>query len=293
MCAFASLSALGRRLPALARLRPPAAALRPLAAPAAARLRPLAAVGARSSSGGASSSSPLFDLPADAALKVAPAAVDAAAAANGGPRSREAVAFYRNLPVSPKKLRVVARMAPGLYWREAMAQLEFCRKNMAVMVKNAISSAAGNAEHKGLNRDRLVVSARAPRRPACPPAPLLRLASPTCAASARAETVTVGKGSYFSKPDPKNKGRFGIRKVYFSHLRVTLKEVSVAQVQRTKDYVRWHKAAELLAEPWEERVKRLPRYRRPVGYDPTGEGQPPPTPGEEEEGGVGAAGTSA
>ena len=34
--------------------------------------------------------------------------------------------------------------------------------------------------------------------------------------------MTVGKGSYFKKPDYKSKGRMGIRKMYCSHLRVTL-----------------------------------------------------------------------
>jgi len=76
---------------------------------------------------------------------------------------RRAIAHYRNLPVSPKKLRVVANLTPKLFWREAMMQLEFCRKNMAVMVKNCIESAAGNAEHQGLAKDRLIVGAR----PAC------------------------------------------------------------------------------------------------------------------------------
>jgi hypothetical protein len=72
---------------------------------------------------------------------------------------RRAIAHYRNLPVSPKKLRVVANLTPKLFWREAMMQLEFCRKNMAVMVKNCIESAAGNAEHQGLAKDRLIVGA--------------------------------------------------------------------------------------------------------------------------------------
>ena len=256
MSAIASLHAFGRRIPALAaRLRQPLLARVPAAASAR----------CSSSGGGGSSSNPLFDLPASAtkaAPKAAPAATEAVVT-DVNPRTREAIAHYRNLPVSPKKLRVVARLAfpggKGLFWREAMAQLEFCRKNMAVMVKNAISSAAGNAEHRGLDRDRLVV-----------------------------KHVTVGKGSYFKKPDPKNKGRFGIRKMYFSHLRVTLKEVSLAEVQRTKDYARWQRTAELLAQPWEERVKQLPRYRRPPGYDPTGEGLPP----ADEQGDAGATGAA-
>ena len=49
---------------------------------------------------------------------------------------------WHKLPVSHNKLRLVAKLARGLYWREAMLQLEFCRKNMAVMVKNCISDSA-------------------------------------------------------------------------------------------------------------------------------------------------------
>ena len=37
----------------------------------------------------------------------------------------------------------------------------------------------------------------------------------------------MGKGSYFKKPDYKSKGRMGIRKMYFSHLRVTLQALFV------------------------------------------------------------------
>jgi len=70
---------------------------------------------------------------------------------------KTAIAYFKNLPVSPKKLRIVANLTPRLYWREAMLQLEFCRKNMAVMVKNCIESAAGNAENEGLDKNRLIV----------------------------------------------------------------------------------------------------------------------------------------
>ena len=37
----------------------------------------------------------------------------------------------------------------------------------------------------------------------------------------------VNKGSYVKKPDFKSKGRAGIKKVYFSHLRVTVREVDI------------------------------------------------------------------
>ena len=64
-----------------------------------------------------------------------------------------------NLPVSPKKLRLVANLTRGLYVREAMAQMEFCRKNIAVMVKNCIDNACANARWgHGLDVKRLKVS---------------------------------------------------------------------------------------------------------------------------------------
>ena len=120
---------------------------------ALARSSPWRAAACHRSSG----ASPLFDVPAPAT-----------SVTSSSSSEREAIAFFRNLPVAPKKLRVVANSAPGLYWREAMAQLEFNRKNMSVMVKNCIDSAAGNAGKQGLDMDRLVVSAYVPVGPRAP-----------------------------------------------------------------------------------------------------------------------------
>ena len=156
-----------------------------------------------------------------------------------------AVAHFRNLPVSPKKLRLVANLTRGLYVREAMAQMEFCRKNIAVMVKNCIDNACANARWgHGLDVKRLKVS-----------------------------YVSVGKGSYVKGIDYKSKGRAGIKNSYFSHLRIEVTEVSQKEIEATKGYGRWRRAEQLLAIPWEERVKELPRYVRPEGYEP-GEPQP-------------------
>ena len=72
-----------------------------------------------------------------------------------------AVAHYRQLPISQRKLLPVANMARGLYVREAMLQMEFCKKNIAVFVKNAIDSAVFNAMTKHrLDRNRLVIGER-------------------------------------------------------------------------------------------------------------------------------------
>ena len=126
-----------------------------------------------------------------------------------------------------------------------MAQMEFCRKNIAVMVKNCIDNACANARWgHGLDVKRLKVS-----------------------------YVSVGKGSYVKGIDYKSKGRAGIKNSYFSHLRIEVTEVSQKEIEATKGYGRWRRAEQLLAIPWEERVKELPRYVRPEGYEP-GEPQP-------------------
>lgn len=151
------------------------------------------------------------------------------------------IANVKGMPVSPKKLRVVANLARGLYWREAMLQLEFCRKGISVFVKNGISDAVKNAEEEhGLDPTRLVVA-----------------------------VASVGKGTYRKELDYKNKGRAGIKKQYRSHLYIALKEVSADEVQRTRHYGRWRTSAKLLDTPWHERVAALPRYRPVMAdYDP-------------------------
>ena len=40
------------------------------------------------------------------------------------------------------------------------------------------------------------------------------------------------------------------------------------EIEATKGYPCWRKAEALLRIPWEERVKDLPRYVRPEGYEP-------------------------
>mmetsp|Transcript_7375 Transcript_7375/g.12407 ORF Transcript_7375/g.12407 Transcript_7375/m.12407 type:complete len:208 (-) Transcript_7375:193-816(-) len=173
---------------------------------------------------------------------------------NAGATTKEppktAIAHFKHLPVSPKKLRIVANLVPRLYWKEAMAQMEFCRKNIAVMVKNCVDSAVGNACAQGLDRSRLIV-----------------------------ESAVVNKGSYYKKPDFKAKMKSGIIKKKFSHLRITVREVDEKELQRTRYHRRWVQAHEMLKQPWAERVQQLPRYRPIPGYDPTGsyEDDPPMT----------------
>jgi len=156
-------------------------------------------------------------------------------------RSTEvAVAHYRQIRTSPRKLRSVARLVPGLFWREAMLQMEFCRKNMAAVVKNAIDSAVNNAKVKyGWDVNRLII-----------------------------DECYVTKGSYGRKVDFKAKGQAGMMKQYYCHLKVTVREVSVEELEITRNYSRWKKATKTLELPWEERIKQLPRYKPIPGYDP-------------------------
>ena len=153
---------------------------------------------------------------------------------------RMARAHYKNLPVSPKKLVILANLTPGLCVDEAMLQMEFSRKQMAVMVKNCLAAAAQNArKHHGIESSNLIV-----------------------------DQAMVGKGSYMKGPDWKSRGRVGILKRYRTHLLITLREASDVEVQRTKFHGRWRQAKKILEEPWEERIQKLPRYQPIPGYTP-------------------------
>ena len=178
---------------------------------------------------------PMLGVPAESAQLDAPAAEEDADAPK-----RMAKAHYRNLPVSPKKLVVVANLTPGLCVNEAMLQMEFCQKQTAVMVRNCLISAAQNARrHHGIEASNLIV-----------------------------DEAVVGKGSYMKRPDWKSKGRVGIKKRYRSHLLITLREASDAEVQRTRFHGRWREAQKVMQLPWDERVQKLPRYKPLPGYRP-------------------------
>jgi len=70
----------------------------------------------------------------------------------------EARAVLRNLRVSPIKLNLVAEMIRGKKVAEALTQLQFSSKRIAVDVRKALQSAVANAENNhNLNVDQLVV----------------------------------------------------------------------------------------------------------------------------------------
>lgn len=71
----------------------------------------------------------------------------------------EAQAVTWNIRVSPRKLNLVAGMIRGKKAQEAVAQLTFSKRRIAVTVKKTLESAIANAENNhSLDVDRLVVS---------------------------------------------------------------------------------------------------------------------------------------
>ena len=70
-----------------------------------------------------------------------------------------AQAVARNLRVSPQKLNLVAAMIRGKKVDQALAELEFSRKRIAVDVRKCLMSAIANAENNHqLDPNDLVVS---------------------------------------------------------------------------------------------------------------------------------------
>lgn len=70
-----------------------------------------------------------------------------------------AQAVARNLRVSPQKLNLVAAMIRGKKVEQALAELEFSRKRIAIDVRKCLMSAIANAENNHqLDPNDLVVS---------------------------------------------------------------------------------------------------------------------------------------
>ncbi len=70
-----------------------------------------------------------------------------------------AKAVVRNLRISPQKLNLVAGLIRGKKVADALADLEFSRKRIAVDVRKCVMSAVANAENNhGLDVDDLVIA---------------------------------------------------------------------------------------------------------------------------------------
>lgn len=73
--------------------------------------------------------------------------------------NNEALAVARNLRVSPQKLNLVAAMIRGKKVEQALADLEFSRKRIAVDVRKCLMSAIANAENNhDLDVNHLIVA---------------------------------------------------------------------------------------------------------------------------------------
>jgi large subunit ribosomal protein L22 len=73
--------------------------------------------------------------------------------------SVDVVAKSDVLPVSPRKLNLVAKMIRGMRALDALRALSFCKKSAAEYVYKAVNSALANADMNvsDINRDHLVV----------------------------------------------------------------------------------------------------------------------------------------
>ncbi len=112
----------------------------------------------------------------------------------------EAQAVTWNIRVSPRKLNLVAGMIRGKRAQDAVAQLTFSKRRIAVTVKKTLESAIANAENNhSLDVDRLVVS--------------------------KAE---VGRAMVMKRFHARGRGRASSVEKWFSHLKIVVAEQQLA-----------------------------------------------------------------
>jgi large subunit ribosomal protein L22 len=112
----------------------------------------------------------------------------------------EAQAVTWNIRVSPRKLNLVAALIRGKRAQDAVAQLTFSKRRIAVTVKKTLESAIANAENNhSLDVDRLVVS--------------------------KAE---VGRAQVMKRFHARGRGRSSRVEKWFSHLKIVVAEQQLA-----------------------------------------------------------------
>ncbi|MBR0670342.1 50S ribosomal protein L22 [Neoroseomonas soli] len=117
-----------------------------------------------------------------------------------GLEDTEAQAVTWNIRVSPRKLNLVAAMIRGKPAQDAVAQLTFSKRRIAVTVKKTLESAIANAENNhSLDVDRLVVS--------------------------KAE---VGRAMVMKRFHARGRGRASTVEKWFSHLKIVVAEQQLA-----------------------------------------------------------------
>jgi large subunit ribosomal protein L22 len=113
----------------------------------------------------------------------------------------EALAITYNIRVSPRKLNLVAQMIRGAKVQDAVAQLTFSKRRIAVTVRKTLQSAIANAENNHqLDVDRLVVS--------------------------RAE---VGRAMVMKRFMARGRGKAAQVEKWFSHLKIVVAEKAITQ----------------------------------------------------------------
>eukprot|EP01135_Chromosphaera_perkinsii_P008376 Nk52_evm1s1315 gene=Nk52_evmTU1s1315 len=70
----------------------------------------------------------------------------------------EHVVYTDNYKMSPTKMNMVGKLIRKLHVEQAIEQLTFCRKRGAVLMKDMVIEAICEAQHKGLDRDKLYVA---------------------------------------------------------------------------------------------------------------------------------------
>ena len=117
-----------------------------------------------------------------------------------GLEDSEAQAVTWNIRVSPRKLNLVAGLIRGKKAQDAVAELTFSKRRIAVTVKKTLESAIANAENNhSLDVDRLVVS--------------------------KAE---VGRASVMKRFHARGRGRSSRVEKWFSHLKIVVAEQQLA-----------------------------------------------------------------
>jgi large subunit ribosomal protein L22 len=108
----------------------------------------------------------------------------------------EAMAVMRKLRVSPQKLNLVAESIRGLAVEDAINQLAFSKRRIAVDVRKLVQSAVANAENNhDLDVDRLYIA-----------------------------EATVGRAMVMKRWRPRARGRVARIQKPFSHITVVVRE---------------------------------------------------------------------
>ncbi|UDL95594.1 MULTISPECIES: 50S ribosomal protein L22 [Lichenihabitans] len=115
-------------------------------------------------------------------------------------KDNEAKAVCRMLRVSPQKLNLLAQLIRGKKVDNALADLQFSRKRIAVEVKKTLESAIANAENNhSLDVDDLIVA-----------------------------EAHVGKALVLKRFSPRARGRAGRIEKPFANLTIVVREVEQA-----------------------------------------------------------------